>query len=70
MAVGIREPERRSHHHGPSIPFSVSTTAARAKHIQVTAITETPAPGSLTFQAWQSAQLRALEGALARATGR
>jgi len=46
------------------------TAAARAKRIQVTEITETPAPGSLSFQAWQSAQLRALEGALARATRR
>jgi zinc/manganese transport system substrate-binding protein len=35
----------------------------------VVAITETLQPASATFQAWQVAQLKALERALARATG-
>ena len=46
------------------------TSAARAKGIPVTAITETLAPATATFQAWQVAQLRALRTALATATGR
>ena len=43
---------------------------AKAGHIPVTTVTETLAPASLTFQAWQSRQLAALESALARATAR
>jgi zinc/manganese transport system substrate-binding protein len=46
------------------------TGLARARGIPVTTITETLAPASATFQAWQVAQLRALRSALARATGR
>jgi zinc/manganese transport system substrate-binding protein len=46
------------------------TSAAQSKHIAVTTITETLVPASATFQAWQVAQLRALQAALARATGR
>jgi len=46
------------------------TDAARKKGIPVTTITETLTPASATFQAWQSRQLEALAGALARATGR
>jgi zinc/manganese transport system substrate-binding protein len=46
------------------------TGLARAKGIPVTTITETLAPATATFQAWQVAQLRALRAALAKATGR
>jgi len=41
---------------------------AKAASIPVVTITETPTPASATFQDWQSAQLRALEAALAQAT--
>ena len=43
--------------------------AARAASIPVTTITETLAPASATFQAWQVAELQALQVALAKATG-
>jgi zinc/manganese transport system substrate-binding protein len=46
------------------------TAEARAKGTPVTTITETPAPASASFQEWQSRQLRALEQALAKGTGR
>jgi zinc/manganese transport system substrate-binding protein len=46
------------------------TEAARRQGIPVTTITETLAPASATFQAWQSRQLAALAAALAKATGR
>jgi zinc/manganese transport system substrate-binding protein len=46
------------------------TDAARKKGIPVTTLTETPAPSSATFEAWQSRQLQALQAALAKATGR
>jgi zinc/manganese transport system substrate-binding protein len=46
------------------------TNAARRKGIPVTTITETLTPATATFEAWQVAQLRALQAALARATGR
>jgi zinc/manganese transport system substrate-binding protein len=46
------------------------TEAARKKGIPVTTITETLAPASATFQAWQVRQLEALAAALHRATGR
>jgi zinc/manganese transport system substrate-binding protein len=46
------------------------TDAARKKGIPVTTITETLTPASATFQGWQSGQLQALAGALAKATGR
>jgi zinc/manganese transport system substrate-binding protein len=36
----------------------------------VTTITETLAPATATFQAWQARQLAALAAALHRATGR
>jgi zinc/manganese transport system substrate-binding protein len=42
---------------------------ARAENIPVTTVTETLAPASATFQAWQVRQLTALQGALARAVG-
>jgi zinc/manganese transport system substrate-binding protein len=41
--------------------------AARAQHIPVVTVTETLTPAGATFQAWQTAQLRSLEAALARA---
>ena len=43
---------------------------ARAAHIPVTTITETLSPASATFEQWQVAQLKDLEAALHRATGR
>jgi zinc/manganese transport system substrate-binding protein len=43
---------------------------AKAAGIPITAITETLAPASASFQAWQVAQLLALESALSRATAR
>jgi zinc/manganese transport system substrate-binding protein len=46
------------------------TDAARKNGIPVTTITETLTPASATFQAWQSRQLKALQAALAKATGR
>ena len=46
------------------------TAEARAKGIPVTTITETLAPASASFQQWQVRQLRALEAALAKATGK
>jgi zinc/manganese transport system substrate-binding protein len=42
----------------------------RAAGIPMVAITETLSPASVTFERWQSAQLRALAAALQRATGR
>jgi zinc/manganese transport system substrate-binding protein len=46
------------------------TDAAAKKGIPVTTITETLTPPSASFQTWQSGQLRALQAALAKATGR
>ena len=46
------------------------TDAARKKGIPITTITETLTPASASFQDWQSRQLEALAGALAKATGR
>ncbi len=43
---------------------------ATAAGIPVTTITETMTPATASWQQWQTAQLVALEGALARATGR
>jgi zinc/manganese transport system substrate-binding protein len=43
--------------------------AAKAKKIPVTTVTETLSPAGLTFQAWQSKQLAALQTALAKGTG-
>jgi len=43
--------------------------AAKANGIAVAAVTETLTPRGATFQQWQTAQLHALEQALARATG-
>jgi zinc/manganese transport system substrate-binding protein len=46
------------------------TEEARKKGIPVTTITETLTPASATFEQWQVRQLRALQAALAKATGR
>jgi zinc/manganese transport system substrate-binding protein len=46
------------------------TSEARSNGIPTTTITETLTPESATFQSWQSRELRALEQALARGTGR
>ncbi|HEY7891378.1 MAG TPA: zinc ABC transporter substrate-binding protein [Solirubrobacteraceae bacterium] len=43
---------------------------AREAHIPIATITETLAPASVTFEQWQSAQLRRLLSALHQATGR
>jgi zinc/manganese transport system substrate-binding protein len=42
---------------------------ARAHHIPVSTVTETPTPAGVSFQDWQVAQLAAMRAALARATG-
>jgi zinc/manganese transport system substrate-binding protein len=44
--------------------------AARARHIPVTTITETMVPSRGSFEQWQVKELRSLESALHRATGR
>jgi zinc/manganese transport system substrate-binding protein len=44
--------------------------AARSRGIPVVTISETLSPATATFPNWQVAQLRALDAALARATGR
>jgi zinc/manganese transport system substrate-binding protein len=44
--------------------------AARANGTQVTTVTETLTPQGSTFEDWQTTQLRALEAALAAATGK
>ena len=44
--------------------------SARAKGIPVTTVTETLTPEGATFQTWQTAQLHALQTALATATGK
>jgi zinc/manganese transport system substrate-binding protein len=44
--------------------------ACRKKGILITTITETLVPAGASFQQWQVAQLRALEEALGKATGR
>jgi len=46
------------------------TEAARKKGIPISTITETLTPATATFEQWQVRQLRALEAALHRATGR
>lgn len=43
---------------------------ARAAHIPITTITETLSPASATFEQWQAAELRSLQQALHKATGR
>jgi zinc/manganese transport system substrate-binding protein len=43
---------------------------ARAHNIPIATITETLAPATASFQAWQSAQLQGIEAALAQATGK
>jgi zinc/manganese transport system substrate-binding protein len=43
--------------------------AARAKGIPISTVTETLVPAAATFQGWQTKQLKALQKALAKATG-
>jgi zinc/manganese transport system substrate-binding protein len=45
-------------------------SAARAAHIPVASITETLTPPTVSYQAWQIRQLKRIEAALARATGK
>lgn len=49
---------------------SAQVAAAKKEGIEVAAVTETLSPAGASFQDWQSAQLTALEAALARATGK
>jgi len=44
--------------------------AAKAQGIPVATVTETLTPAGATFQQWQTAQLRGIEQALAKATGK
>ncbi|WP_231387174.1 metal ABC transporter solute-binding protein, Zn/Mn family [Nocardia sp. BMG111209] len=44
--------------------------AAKRQGIEVTTVTETPAPAGAAFRDWQTGQLQALADALHRATGR
>ena len=44
--------------------------AAKKRGIPVTGVTETLSPANVSFQDWQLAQLKALESALAQATGK
>jgi zinc/manganese transport system substrate-binding protein len=48
---------------------SAQVSAARQHGIPIAAVTETLSPQGASFQDWQSAQLRSLQAALARATG-
>jgi zinc/manganese transport system substrate-binding protein len=43
-------------------------TLAKANHIPVATITETPTQGNVSFQDWQSTQLQGIQSALAQAT--
>jgi zinc/manganese transport system substrate-binding protein len=49
---------------------SAQVAAAKKQGIPVSAVTETLSPAGATFQSWQTTQLRALESALAQATGK
>lgn len=49
---------------------AAQVAAAKQRGIPVAALTETLSPATASFQDWQSAQLRALESALAQVTGR
>ena len=51
----------------PDVQGQVS--AARAAGIPLVAVTETLVPSGATFQAWQTAQLDALDAALERSRG-
>jgi len=43
---------------------------ARAAHVALTTVTETLSPASASFEQWQAAELRSLQQALQRATGK
>jgi len=49
---------------------AAQVAAAKAAGIPVAAVTETLSPAGASFQDWQSAQLQALQAALAQATGK
>ncbi len=49
---------------------SAQVAAAKQNGIPVAAVTETLSPAGASFQQWQSAQLTAIEAALAQATGK
>lgn len=49
---------------------AAQVAAAKAAGIPVSAVTETLSPAGASFQDWQSAQLQALQAALAQATGK
>jgi zinc/manganese transport system substrate-binding protein len=49
---------------------SAQVNAAKKAAIPVTTVTETLSPKGASFQDWQSSQLRSLENALHRATGK
>jgi len=49
---------------------SAQVTAARSHGIPVSTVTETLSPQGSSFQDWQAGQLKALEAALGRATGK
>jgi zinc/manganese transport system substrate-binding protein len=50
--------------------ISAQVRQAQAEGIPVTTVTETLSPAGTPFQVWQTAQLRGIEAALAKATGR
>ncbi len=49
---------------------AAQVTAAKRQGIPVTAVTETLSPATASFQDWQVSQLKALQAALAQATGK
>jgi zinc/manganese transport system substrate-binding protein len=49
---------------------SAQVNAAKKAGIAISTVTETLSPAGTSFQDWQSAQLKALEAALAQATGK
>jgi zinc/manganese transport system substrate-binding protein len=49
---------------------SALESKAKQEHVPIVAITETLQPATASFQAWQTVQLRALQAALHKATGR
>ena len=49
---------------------AAQVAAAKKENIPVASVTETLSPEGASFQDWQSAQLQALEAALAKATGK
>lgn len=52
----------------PDVQEQVKET--KAQGIPVATVTETPTPAGVSFQQWQTTQLRGIERALAKATGK